>query len=137
MTMRNPARLLVSLALISASAFASAGEPAGHVLKWSSVKEDGLYGYSVYRSENSAGPFLRINARIIPRKTPGTTPDGDPAEHASHYEFVDSGAEPGKSYYYYIEAVADSGRKQRLTGIVRKGPAEVPANQPPKNESGQ
>jgi hypothetical protein len=86
-------------------------------LRWTSKQEKGLYGYIIYRSENHSGPFLRINRRIVPRQADSEGKD------LSQYQYVDESADAGKVYFYYIDAIATTGRKQRLTPVVRKAPS--------------
>ncbi|MGB0134178.1 hypothetical protein [Dokdonella sp.] len=112
--------LLLTMALCTATSYSpvAAEGTSGPVLKWTSKNEKGLYGYVVYRSDSASGPFLRINSRIVAKKL---EPEGnDKSSPLMSYEYVDESAERGKTYYYYIDAVADSGRKQKLTDVVRK-----------------
>lgn len=94
-------------------------EPGQPVLNWTSQDEDGVYGYIIYRASSEAGPFRRINPRIVARAKDGGS--NEAAAASSRYRYVDTSAKAGQVYYYYIDVIAESGRKQRLTGVVRKG----------------
>ncbi|MET0555237.1 MAG: hypothetical protein ABW221_19500 [Vicinamibacteria bacterium] len=80
-------------------------------LVWDAAQEDQTYGYSVYRAESREGPFLRVNARVVPV-------GAGPAPGAYAYE--DDTVEPGRSYFYYLESVSRGGVKTRLSGVVTK-----------------
>jgi hypothetical protein len=86
-----------------------AGE--GPLLKWSVAHENLVYGYAVYRSEDQAGPFLRINKDIIRVA---------PADAGGVYQWRDTTAVKGKTYWYYIGIVDTTGNKQQLSGPQKK-----------------
>jgi hypothetical protein len=83
------------------------------VLQWSARNEKGVYGYLVYRSPRREGPYRRINPEIIHAR-----PVMPPA--TSTYRFVDTEVEPGRTYYYYLDTITQSGVKQRLSGVITK-----------------
>jgi hypothetical protein len=83
------------------------------VLQWSARNEEGVYGYLVYRSFRREGPYRRINPEIIHARH-----DEPPA--SSSYRFADTEVEPGRTYYYYLDTVSESGIKQRLSGVITK-----------------
>jgi hypothetical protein len=74
-------------------------------LKWRTESEVNNLGFDVYRSESSDGPFIKVNPAYI--KGAGT--DATPHD----YKFVDESAVVGKTYYYYIEAISFSGKRER------------------------
>jgi predicted secreted Zn-dependent protease len=123
--MRN---VVVAFILVACSLGRADAEPGkdAPVLKWSSSDETGVYGYILYRAVDAKGPFLRVNARIIPRNPPSSETGADSAKTKSTYQFVDEGADPALTNYYYIDAIGDSGRKKRLTGVVSKAPKVAP-----------
>jgi len=92
---------------------ATAATSAKVVLEWSARNEEGVYGYLVYRSLRREGPFRRINPEIIHARHA-------PAPDTSTYRFVDAGVEPGRTYYYYLDTVSESGIKQRLSGVIAR-----------------
>jgi hypothetical protein len=83
------------------------------VLQWSARNEEGVYGYLVYRSLRREGPYRRINPEIIHARH-----EESPA--TSSYRFADTEVEPGRTYYYYLDTVSESGIKQRLSGVITK-----------------
>jgi hypothetical protein len=92
---------------------ATAAASAEVVLEWSARNEEGVYGYLVYRSLRREGPYRRINADIIHARHV-------PAPAISSYRFVDREVETGRTYYYYLDSVSQSGLKQRLSGVIEK-----------------
>ncbi len=88
-------------------------------IEWKATKEDGVYGYLIYRAEAREGPFLRLGSEIIhTSKEPGEI-------HA--YRFEDTTVEPGKTYFYYLDKIASSGEKSRFSGVAAKS---IPIAQP-------
>jgi len=83
--------------------------PAGHgpLLKWSVSHEATVYGYAVYRGDADAGPFVRVS-----KETLRTSDDDD---QGSDYQWRDTSAEPGKTYWYYIAAIQNDGHKRKLS----------------------
>lgn len=80
-------------------------------LVWDASQEDQTFGYLVYRADRREGPFLRLNARVVPVGR-GPAP--------RHYTYEDDTVTPGRSYYYYLESVSNAGIKARLSGVVTK-----------------
>jgi hypothetical protein len=78
----------------------------GEVLvSWSTVEERNIAGFNLYRSVNLLEDFVRINTELV-------SAHGDPLL-GGDYTYPDLGLEPGKTYYYILEQVDTSGRKQR------------------------
>jgi hypothetical protein len=96
----------------------SAVSPA--VLEWRAAKEEGVYGYLVYRADDREGPFRRLGTAIVHVSQ-------DPGEVHS-YRFADTTVEAGKTYYYYLDTISRRGEKSRFSGVVTK---VVPAASPP------
>ena len=130
MTAACESRILISL-LLAAGSLASArplrGGPStltgaaaegGAVtatpalLEWKATKEEGVYGYLVYRSTDRNGPYYRLGHEIV-----HVSPE--PGEIHS-YRFADPTVEPGKTYYYYLDTIATTGVKSRFSGVVAK-----------------
>ncbi len=80
-----------------------------HTIKWRTASENQNYGYDVYRSESSEGPFDKVT------KTPiigaGTT------DLISSYKFIDKDVKKGKDYYYYIESISENGKRKKFTPV--------------------
>jgi hypothetical protein len=80
-------------------------------LVWDASQEEQTFGYLIYRALRREGPFLRLNARVVPVGR-GPAP--------RHYTYEDDTVTPGRSYYYYLESVSNAGIKARLSGVVTK-----------------
>jgi len=74
-------------------------------VEWSTASEIDTAGFNLYRSENLTGPFVKINANLIPAS-------GDPLV-GGKYQYLDESVEPGRSYYYELEDVENSGATSR------------------------
>lgn len=109
-----------------ASVFAAATAEASHateiaeatagpqtVLRWKARSEKGVYGYLVYRANVEHGPYHRVNREII-HVNPQTLED------PSEYRFVDRDVEVGRTYYYYLDTIADNGKKSRFSKVISK-----------------
>ncbi|PZQ15489.1 MAG: hypothetical protein DI564_09190 [Rhodanobacter denitrificans] len=108
------------IVLAALTGHAVAAEPAPEsTLRWKARDEAGTYGYLIYRSDAEAGPFRRINARIVPKQS---NPDVG-------YVYIDRDVVPGKTYYYRIDGVSEAGVKKPLSPVLPKtiGPAHAPA----------
>lgn len=95
----------------------NARQGVSNTLNWTARTEAGVYGYLVYRSEDRAGPYRRVELSVV--RVPADGLD----RHA--YSFVDRQVVPGVTYYYYLDAVSDSGLKQRFSGIISRTTAEA------------
>lgn len=91
-----------------------AASPANR-LSWKVSEGKGIFGYIIYRAEQRQGPYLRASERIVRSANPGVAKDA-PIE----YLFVDDAVEAGKTYFYFIDVVDVSGRKQRLSGVQKR-----------------
>jgi len=68
-------------------------------LKWATASEVDNYGFNLYRATAEDGERTRLNAELIPSLVaPGSL-------YGAEYEFVDSTAEAGVQYYYWLEDV--------------------------------
>jgi hypothetical protein len=84
-----------------------APEGRGPLLKWSVAHEGAVYGYAVYRGNSDAGPFLRVSRETIRAS--------EDEEQRSDYQWRDTSAEPGKTYWYYVAALQNDGHKRKLS----------------------
>jgi len=81
----------------------------GPLLKWQVANEQLIYGYAIYRAVEETGPFLRVNKdTLLAEKEEGSA--------ASSYQWRDTKAESGKTYWYYIGVIYNDGHKQQLSG---------------------
>lgn len=88
--------------------------PLHNIVRWSTASESDVFGYAVYRAEDRGGPFIRITTESI--RGGGTT------DIPTDYEFVDRGIEKGKIYYYFVESISLSGKRERFTPIMESKP---------------
>lgn len=67
-------------------------------------------GFNVYRAEDSAGPFARINGKLIKAMR-------SPRPGETQLLMTDTGVLLGDRYYYYIEKVLPDGRAHKATSV--------------------
>lgn len=85
-------------------------EPAGKgpLLRWQAEKHVSVYGYAIYRASAEQGPYERLTREVIAQVVP--------EEGGSvNYAWRDSSAVSGKQYWYYIGAVMNNGKKQKIS----------------------
>jgi hypothetical protein len=99
----------LSKALRSATKRVDSADPPGHgpLLKWSVANEELVYGYLIYRGDSETGPFVRVNDAIIRALN---------EDDSSEYKWRDASAVSGRTYWYYIGVLKQSGVRQDLTG---------------------
>ncbi|MAS92935.1 MAG: hypothetical protein CMO55_07025 [Verrucomicrobiales bacterium] len=88
-----------------------------NTLKWQTASESKIFGFYVYRGETQDGPFDLLNPR--PVSATGTTD-----EH-QNYQFADTEAVPGKTYYYYLETLDYNNRRKQYSPVF---PYQTPAS---------
>lgn len=91
------------------------------VLRWTTASEVDNYGFFVLRSETEEGPFMVLNKTPIPGAANSEVP--------KDYVYEDVEVIPGKTYYYYIESVSISGRKEKFSPTLHKTCCEKPAKE--------
>jgi hypothetical protein len=74
--------------------------PQGIQLSWQTAQENDLIGFNIYRSESPDGERVQINSELIPAVTPGQLQGND-------YLYLDTSAEAGKTYFYWVEWVGN------------------------------
>lgn len=67
-------------------------------LDWQTASEVDHLGFNLYRAESAGGPYTRLNAALIPGQLPGSPIGGT-------YNFLDTTALRGVTYYYWLEDV--------------------------------
>jgi hypothetical protein len=94
------------------------------VLSWQARNERGVYGYLVFRADKAEGPFLRASKDIIHVVDDDSGNSGDPdraeGSDVRSYTYVDRDVESGRTYYYTLDIVQNSGQKRRFSGVVSK-----------------
>jgi hypothetical protein len=97
------------------------GRDAKIVISWETASEVDTAGFNIYRSENPAGPFRRVNEQLIPAS-------GDPLV-GGDYSYRDESVDAGRLYYYRLEDVdlAGSATSQGVISVKaqRGGTAEL------------
>jgi subtilisin family serine protease len=71
-------------------------------LDWQTAQEINLLGFNLFRAEALDGPRVQITPEIIPAINPGQLRGND-------YNYADTTAEVGKTYYYWVEWVGKRG----------------------------
>jgi len=92
--------------------FTATAADDGIRLDWETATEIDCLGFNVYRSGSAEGARTQLNAALIPCQDPGSPFGGA-------YSFPDETAEPGVTYYYWLEAEHTGGR------IAQYGPVQV------------
>ena len=73
-------------------------------LTWETASEIDNAGFNLYRAETDNGEYAKINDSLIPAE--GSSTQG------TAYEFVDTGVQNGKTYYYKLESINLSGNSE-------------------------
>jgi hypothetical protein len=80
----------------------------GPLLKWTVANGLLVYGFQIFRAEKEDGPFVLQNSPTMRAASEDNSPIS--------YQWRDTHAESGKTYWYYIGLVFKDGHKQNLTG---------------------
>jgi len=67
-------------------------------VSWETAQELDNLGFNLYRGESAAGPWVKLNAGLIPTQNPG-------AVFGATYTWLDEGVTPGATYFYRLEDV--------------------------------
>lgn len=78
----------------------------GPLLRWSVENEKSVYGFQVFRADSADGRFRLLTAQPIPTL--------QETNELVSYQWRDTSAQSGKTYWYYIRAVNMDGSKTRL-----------------------
>ncbi|MGB0132488.1 hypothetical protein [Dokdonella sp.] len=103
---------MMAMALLALGELAIAAKPA--VLSWQIKPNPDVFGFNVYRATSRTGPFLRVSKELVRPKSSAS----DSAQNTVRFE--DADVESGRTYYYYVDVVRNSGLSERLTGVVAK-----------------
>jgi len=98
----------------------SADRELTNTITWSTASESDNFGFDIYRSERSDGPFKRITPQ--PVLGAGTT------DLPRDYRFVDAGIKAGRTYFYYVESISLSGERKRFTPVMMAPPKHLSGN---------
>jgi hypothetical protein len=80
----------------------------GVLVRWDTASEAGTVGFNVYRADSRQGSQTKLNQDLIA---------ADGGAVGANYKYLDATAQPGRSYYYWLESVDAGG------GSSRHGPA--------------
>ena len=90
-----------------------------HTLRWVTRGGNNM-GYDVFRAESENGPFRKLNGQLLPGS-------GSRYDEITRFEYVDKTIEPGKTYWYYVEAVDLMNQRSRFTPVQRVDPKPASA----------
>jgi hypothetical protein len=79
-------------------------------IEWVTGSEYETVGFNIYRADALDGPFTQLNAALIAAE--GTVTSG------SQYRFVDRYVNAGQIYYYVLEDIEFTGRRERHEPII-------------------
>ena len=94
----DPSNIPVAVTL---SAFEAKQEGRGAKLTWATLAEQDITGFNILRSEGASGAYEPVTPKPIPAQ-------GRPGS----YEYLDESLRPLTRYFYRIEALAGSGKRQ-------------------------
>lgn len=81
----------------------------GPLLRWNVAHQAGYYGFIIYRAASESGPFARVNPELL------RVVDESESRNGS-YQWRDTTAVPGTTYWYQIGLVREDGEKVPLSG---------------------
>jgi hypothetical protein len=96
-------KLIKDPVLVELAEFKAMGLFNKVLLKWTTAAEIENAGFNILRADSEGGPYVQINAALIPAK-------GDPMRGHT-YRYLDKDAELGKTYYYKLEDVDLNGTR--------------------------
>lgn len=79
--------------------FEAVGAVDGVLISWETTSETNNLGFNLYRAESPDGEKVKLNEDLIPTNVPPGSPIG------STYEYHDTTALAGRTYYYWLEDV--------------------------------
>ena len=90
------------LAVTLASFTANVQPATGVALAWETMSDSNIRGFNMYRGGSESGPWTKLNNEEIASPTPGSFT-------GNAYNFTDSTAAAGATYWYQLEDVSLSG----------------------------
>ena len=108
-------RVLALWLVVFAVGLSACGPTASRVVvEWATASEINTSGFNLYRSGQADGPYVKVNAQLIPAST-------DPLV-GGKYRYEDTSVISGRTYYYQLEDVELDGAS------TRHGPITVTAS---------
>ena len=99
---------------IDLASFGAARQRNGILVSWETANELDNLGFNLYRSAWRNGNRAKVNGRLIASVAPGSAT-------GATYTFLDESAAPGRSYYYWLEALDLSGNSSEYVSALVKG----------------
>ncbi len=115
--------------LVVLSRFEVLSRASGPIVEWETSYEHGTVGFQLYRKDDGAADFVRLNERLLPGVI--TAPQG------GIYRFADSTAKPDRAYTYRLDEVTADGMVNSygpFTVTIPPAPAGVKALRTTKEE---
>ncbi len=84
------------------------------IIEWETASEVDTLGFNIQRGETETGPVERLNPALI-------QPSSDPLTGGA-YTYKDETAQPGKTYFYFLEEIESSGNTNQHGPIVQTAP---------------
>ena len=94
-TLNNPTAIVLS-------SFGATPQSEGIRITWETAMELQNLGFNLYRGESFTGPWVKLNAALIPAQNPGAT-------FGASYEWLDTAVTPEVTYFYRLEDVSVGG----------------------------
>lgn len=82
--------------------FAATSQGEAVLVEWDTASEIGNRGFNLYRGPAADGPWMQLNAALIPSQSQGNI-------QGYHYEYLDEAVVSGTTYFYLLESVDLSG----------------------------
>jgi hypothetical protein len=86
---------------VTLASFTATPQDDGILVEWETALELSNVGFNLYRSTSAEGPYVRLNAALIPGQAPGSI-------FGAAYTWLDKEVQPGITYYYKLEDVETS-----------------------------
>lgn len=103
----QPIMTALSPTAVTLAGFTATPSDAGVLLQWETTSEVDHAGFNLYRGTDAATVGEVVNEALIAAEAPGSST-------GAAYQWLDSTAEAGMTYYYWLEAVDINGGTERF-----------------------
>lgn len=107
-----------ALAAVTISSFQAQGEAGDVLVTWKTGSEINNVGFNVFRSDSENGSYGKVNKNLIP---------GCFCAGGVSYQYKDTSAVPGQTYFYRLQSVDTNGGKT-MTNCVSVCPVSAAAS---------